>query len=61
MDVGNTGFHAEIAGVGIDTSGVQETSHEDKKNEYEDEDTTKIADKDIPEEDVHHTHLTSPT
>ena len=38
MDVNNTGVCVEILGVGINTPGVQDTSHEDNKNEGEDDD-----------------------
>ena len=58
MDVVNTGVHVEITGVGIGNPGVQDASHEEKNNEDEDYDMRKISDKDIPEEDVHHSHLT---
>ena len=40
----------------IKTLGVQ-----DKNNECEDDAKSEILDKDIPEDDVHHPHLTSPT
>ena len=49
MDVNNTGVCVEILGVGINTPGVQDTSHEDNKNEGEDDDTSEIANGDIPE------------
>ena len=39
---------------------MQDKYHEYKNNEGEDDDTSKIADKDIPEEGVHHLHITSP-
>ena len=45
----------------INTTLAQDTSHEDKNNEYEDDDIIKIADKNIPEEDVHHPQLVSTT
>ena len=54
-------MYVESTGVGIDTPGVQDTSHEDKNNECEDDAKSEILDKDIPEDDVHHPHLTSPT
>ena len=42
MPVGSTG-------VGIDTPGVQDTSHEDNNNEDEDDDMIIVSDKYIPE------------
>ena len=61
MDVDNTGLHVESTGVGIETPWVQGTLHEGNKNEGGDYDTSKIVYKDIPEDDLHHHQLTSPT
>ena len=44
VDVNSTGVRVEITGVGIDNPGVQDTLHEDKNNEGEDNDTREIAD-----------------
>ena len=52
---------AENIGVGIDTLGVQSKSHEYKNNESEDDNTIKIVDKYIPEENVQNHQITSPT
>ena len=61
MDANNTVVSTESTEVGIENPGVQGTSNEDKNNEGEDDDTSKISDEYIPEEDVHHTQITSPT
>ena len=61
MDVGIKGILVEVTRVVINTTVAQDTSHEDKNNEYEDDDIIKIADKNIPEEDVHHPQLVSTT
>ena len=61
MDVKKTGVRVESTQLGIYTPGVKETSHKDNNNEYEYDDKIKVLEKDIPEEDVHHHHLTSPT
>ena len=61
VGIGNTKVRIEITGVGIDTPGVQEISHAYKNNEDEDDYTRKIADKYIPEEDLYHNQITSPT
>ena len=47
--------------MGIETPGVQYTSHKYKNNQDEYDNTIKIADKDTHEEDVHHPQLTSST
>ena len=44
--------------MGINTPGVQDLLHKDKKKK-ENDDTKKIADGYIPEEDVHHLQITS--
>ena len=61
MGVDNKVVHVGSIGVVIETPGVQDTSHENKNNEYEDCYMRKIADEYIPEEYVHHTQLTPPT
>ena len=38
---------------------MQDTSHEDKNNEGEDDKTSKIADESIPGEDIHNPHIKS--
>ena len=53
-------MYVESTGVGIDTPGVQDTSHEDKNNECEDDYTREISYKGILAEDIHHPHITSP-
>ena len=40
---------------------MQDTPHKENINKGGDDETSKKADKDTPEEDVHHTQLTSPT
>ena len=60
VDSNNTGVRVETTVVVIKTPGVQYTLHEDNNNEGEDDDTSKIADEYIPEEDVHDPQLTSP-
>ena len=61
VDIYNTGVRFENIGLGIKNPVVQETSHKEKNNKYEDDDNIKLADKDTPEEDVHHLHLKPPT
>ena len=45
----------------IDNLVVQYTPHEDNNNKNEDDETSKVADKDIPEYDVHHPQITLTT
>ena len=59
--VENTGVPVGSTGVDIDTPGVQDTSHEDNNNEDEDDDMIIVSDKYIPEQDVCHPYITSPT
>ena len=54
-------MRVKSTGGGIDTPRVQCTSHKYKNKKYEDDDTSKIVDKDILEEDVYHTPIKSPT
>ena len=54
-------MHVESKGVGTEIQGVQDTSHEIKNNEGKDDDTSAIADKDIPEKGVHHPQHKSTT
>ena len=63
LDVNNKGVRVETTVVGINTTGVQDTLHEDKHNEDEDKyhEMRKISEEYIPEEDVHHPQITSPT
>ena len=49
LDVGNTVVHVESTGLGIETPWLQYTSHEYNKNEEKYNETSKTADKYIPE------------
>ena len=61
MVVSNTIVFFGSIVVVFNITGVQDTSHEYKNKKDEDDETSKISDKDIPEEDVHHPQLTSQT
>ena len=61
VNFGNIGVHVKSTRVGINTPGVQGTAHEYNNNEGEYYYTSEISDEDIPEEDVHHPQIISPT
>ena len=61
VEVENKLVRVEITGVGIKNPGVQDTLHEVNRNDGKDDDMSKIADEDRPEEDLHHPQITSPT
>ena len=61
MEINNTGVCVENTGVVINNLGVQDTPHKDREGNDEDYNTSKIENRYITEEYVHHPQLISPT